>query len=311
MLKYLITTFVTLLVGATIYLSRIVNPDLQLISYINLFLYVGLIFLALQVISKDTHFRSIFINLSLFFFINIIQSTAYTYIQIFGDEYSSMKYYVHWVMIMNLVISFTVLFIVCKYLFVHKKTIFHYLATAGVVLPIWLVLYFPFLRNIDYLYDTGQSLTNAYMFYQPLFMRAMVINLITLVGIGIFFYSKIRNDHPFGYYLDTMMFGFLLLVSFEILHQLSSVTNLLLYSLGQYATCMVLIFMGISLVLRYRFISGYAGAFYESQIVSDRPFVNHRPGLFDRFIRWNFFNSEEIKKGIFLEIPKAHYKPKV
>jgi len=305
MLKYIITAFVTLLVGATIYLCRIVNPDLQLISYINLLLCAGLIFLTLQVISKDTHFRSIFINLSLFFFINIIQSTAYTYIQIFGDKRSEMKCYVHWVMIMNLVISFTVLFVVCKYLFVHKKTIFHYLATAGVVLPIWLVLYFPVLLSIDYLYDTGQS------FYQPLFMRAMVINLITLVGIGIFFYSKIRNDHPFGYYLDTLMFGFLLLVSFEILHQLSLVTNRLLFNLGQYATCMVLIFMGISLVLRYRFISGYAGAFYESQIVSDRPFVNHRPGLFDRFIRWNFFNSEAIKKGIFLEVPKAHYKPKI
>jgi hypothetical protein len=311
MFKYLFTSLVILLVGITIYLNNLVYPDLSIITHINLVLYAGLIFLSLQVISKDAYYRSIFINLTLFFLLNIVQSTATTFNQIFGDEYSSVEYYIRWVMGMNLAVAFTVLFIACKYLFVHKKTIFHYLCTAVVVLPLWLVAYSPFLSNINYLYDTGRPLTDAYLFYQPLFIRSMVINAVALAGIVVFFYAKVRNDHPFGYYLDMLMFGFLLLVSFEILHHFSHITNRILFNLGQYATCIVLLFMGLSLALRFRFINGYAGAFYESQIVSDSPFVDHRPGLFDRFIRWNFFNSKEIKQGIFLEVPKGEYKPKI
>ncbi|KPL08067.1 hypothetical protein AMJ86_02030 [bacterium SM23_57] len=311
MFKYLLTALITLLVGVTIYLNGLAYPELQLITHINLLLYAGLIFLSLQVISKDTHYRSIFVNLTLFFILNIIQSTAFTFNQIFGDVDFSVQYYVRWVLFMNLAVAFTVVFIVCKYLFVYKKTLSHYLITAAVVVPIWLMSYFPFLADINYLYTTGHPVKDAYMFYQPLFFRSMVVNIVVLVSIGVFFYAKIRHDHAFGYYLDTLMFGFLLLVSFEILHHLSHITNRLLFNLGQYATCMVLIFMGLSLVLRYRFISEHAGAFYESQILSDSPFVDHRPGLFDRFIRWNFFNTKEIKKGIFLEVPKGEYKPKI
>lgn len=311
MLKYLLTALVTLLVGVTIYLNSLVDPELQPITHINLLLYAGLIFLSLRVISKDPHYRSVFVNLTLFFLINIVQSTAFTFNQIFGDVNTSVQYYIRWVLFMNLAVAFTVVFIMCKYLFVNKKTYSHYLMTAGIVLPVWLMCYLPFLININYLYTLGQPTNDMYLFYKPLFVRSMLIDLMALVSIGVFFHAKLRHDHPFGYYLDTLMFGFLLLVSFEILHHFSHITNRLLFNLGQYATCMVLIFMGFSLVLRYRFISGHAGAFYESQILSDSPFVDHRPGLFDRFIRWNFFNSKEIKKGIFLEVPKGEYRPKI
>jgi len=311
MFKYVLTALITLLVGATIYLNSLVFPELQLITHINLLLYVGLIFLSLQVISKDIHYRSIFVNLTLFFLINIVQSTAFTLNHIFGDVDSSVQYYVRWVMFMNLAVLFTVVFVVCKYRLVQKKTLSLYMITAGIVLPIWLLSYLPFLTNINYLYTTGHPTGDYYLFYKPLFFRSMLVDLAALVAIGVFFYAKLRHDHAFGYYLDTLMFGFLLLVSFEILHHFSHITNRLLFNLGQYATCMVLIFMGFSLVLRYRFISGYAGAFYESQILSDSPFVDHRPGLFDRFIRWNFFNTKAIKKGIFLEVPKGEYRPKI
>ncbi len=311
MYKYIITALVTLLVGATIYLNGLVYPELQMITHINLLLYVALIFLSLQIISKDTHFRFIFLNLTLFFLLNIVQSTAITLNQIFGDDITSVQYYVRWVMLMNLAICFTVMFILCKYLFVNKKTLFHYFATAGIVLPLWLVSFYPMLMDANYLFVAGKEAADAYTFYQPLFMRSMIMNLITLAGIGAFFFVKLRHDNPFGYYLDTLMFGFLLLISFEVLHNMSHITNRLLFNLGQYATCMVLVFMGLALILRYRFIKGYAGAFYESQILSDSPFVDHRPGFFDRFIRWNFFDSKAIKKGIFLEVPKGEYKPKI
>jgi hypothetical protein len=311
MLKYILTALVILLVGATIHLNKIVNPELQLVSSINLVLYVGLIFLALQIISKDTHFRSIFINLLVFFLINIVQSTAFTLNQIFGDEYSPMKNYVRWVIIMNLATCFIVLFILSKYLFPHKKTMFHYLSSAGVVLPIWLVLYFPFLQSINFIYHTGQPWTDPYLFYHPLFVRSIVMNLVALAAAGVFFYVKLRHDHPFGYCVDTLMFWLSFLVGFDVLHYLSRITNQPLFNFGQWATFLVLIFMGITLGLRLWFLSRHAGVFYESQIVSDRPFVDRRPGLFDRFIRWNFFSTEEIKKEIFLEVPKGDYKPKI
>ncbi len=311
MYKYLITALVTLLVGATIYLNGLVYPELQMITHINLLLYVALIFFSLQVISKDTHFRSIFLNLTLFFLLNIVHSTALTLDQIFGNEFTSPRLYARWVMLMNLMVSIALIFILCKYLFVQKNTLFHYLATAGIVLPLWLVSFYPMLMDINFLFVVGKDAPDDYTFYQPLFMRSMIMYLITLAGIGAFFFVKLRHDNPFGYYLDTLMFGFLLLISFEILHNMSHITNRLLFNLGQYATCMVLVFMGLSLVLRYRFIKGYAGAFYESQILSDSPFVDHRPGFFDRFIRWNFFDSKAIKKGIFLEVPKGEYKPKI
>jgi hypothetical protein len=311
MFKYVLTTLITLLVGVTIYLNNLVYPEIQLITHINLLLYAGLIFLSLRVISKDTHYRSIFVNLTLFFLLNIVQSTAFTLNQIFGDMESSVEYYVRWVMFMNLAVFFSVVFIVCKYLLVNKKTSSLYLITAGIVLPIWLLSYLPFVINIKYLYTIGSQASDYYVFYKPLFFRSLLVDLAALAAIAVFFQAKLRHDHAFGYYLDTLMFGFLMLVSFEILHYFSHITNQLLFNLGQYATCMVLIFMGFSLVLRYRFISGYAGAFYESQILSDSPFVDHRPGLFDRFIRWNFFNTKAIKKGIFLEVPKGEYRPKI
>jgi hypothetical protein len=311
MFKYVLTALITLLVGATIYLNSLVYPEIQIITHINLLLYAGLIFLSLQVISKDTHYRSIFVNLTLFFLLNIVQSTAFTLNQIYGDVESSVEYYVRWVMFMNLAVFFSVVFILGKYLLVNKKTSSLYLITAGVVLPIWLLSYLPFVINISYLYAVGNPTGDYYLFYKPLFFRSLLVDLAALVALGTFFYAKLRNDHAFGYYLDTLMFGFLMLVSFELLHHFSHITNRLLFNLGQYATCMVLIFMGFSLVLRYRFISGYAGAFYESQILSDSPFVDHRPGLFDRFIRWNFFNTKAIKKGIFLEVPKGEYRPKI
>lgn len=311
MLKYVITALVALLVGVTIYLNGLVYPELQMITHVNLLLYVALIFLSLLVISKDTHYRSIFINLAILFLLNVVQSTALTLDQIFGDEYSGPRLYTRWVMLMNLTVSFTVIFILCKYIFAQKNTLFHYLTAAGIVLPLWLVSYFPFLLDTNYIFLLGENATDDYSFYQPLFSRSMVMNLWTLAAIGAFFFRKLRNDNPFGYYIDTLMFGFLMLISFEVLHNMSHITSRLLFNIGQYATCMVLVFMGSSLVLRYRFIKGYAGAFYESQILSDSPFVDHRPGFFDRFIRWNFFDSKAIKKGIFLEVPKGEYKPKI
>jgi hypothetical protein len=217
--------------------------------------------------------------------------------------------YVYSTMLLPLFMCWTVVYVLYAYILSDWSRLHRTLLTLITVLPVWLVAFTPYYLDPRALALTA-GLGDAASYYAPLYDRAIYVDLLSLSAIATFFLVKLRSDRIIGVYIDTLMFWFCLLIIFQILYNFNRVTSSYFFNISQYAATGTLLMLAGTLVMRLRFLSQAAGIVYESQIVSPDPFVGRRSGLFDRFIRRNFFNSKAIEKWLFLKKPKGRIRPK-
>ena len=293
--------FIAALTFAAIFVAG--KSGVSVESLINTVLYGLLSLLAVLVLRREQHFRSVFYQLWFLF-------TSFTIIislQIFSVHFSSpylqSDIYVYSTMLLPLLVCWTVVYVLMEYVFADWTLLRRILLTLAFVLPVWLAAFYPYYFDPRALALAPQA-SNPLLYYHPLYIRAAYVNFLSLSAVGTFFVIKLTSDKATAVYVDTLMFWFSLFVIFEILYNLANVTSLSIFSISQYAAMGTLLLIAGTFVMRLRFLS-HAGIFYESQILSPDPLVGRRSGFFDRFIRGNFFDSKAIAKRIFLETPRG------
>jgi hypothetical protein len=278
-------------------------------SLINTVLYGFLSLLTVVVLQRERHFRGIFYQMCLLFtgFILIIALRVFS--SPLRDLGLRSDIYVYSTMLLPLLVCWTVVYVLYAYLFSGWTRSRLLILTLLTVLPVWLITFYPYYVDPRAL-ALGREASNAFLYYRPLYERAVFVNLLALSALATFFIFKFQSDRPFGVYIDTLMVWFSLFVSFEILYGFTYVSNLSIFTMSQYAATGTLLMMAATFLLRLRFLSQTAGVLYESQIISDKPFVGRRAGMFDRFIRGSFFDSKAIEKRLYLETPRGRVSPR-
>ncbi len=272
-------------------------------SLINTVLYGLLSLLAVLVLRREQHFRSVFYQLWFLFTGFTIIISLQIFSVLFSNPYLQSDIYVYSTMLLPLFVCWTVVYVLMGYIFADWSPLRRMLLTLAIVLPIWLAAFYPYYIDPRALALAPQA-SNPLLYYQPLYIHAAYVNFLSLSAVGTFFVIKLRSDRATPVYVDTLMFWFSLFVIFEILYNFANATNFSIFTISQYAAMGTLLLIAGTFVMRLRFLS-HAGIFYESQILSPDPLVGRRSGFFDRFIRGNFFNSKAIAKRIFLETPRG------
>ena len=273
-------------------------------SLINTVLYGLLSLLAVLVLQREQHFRSVFYQMwFLFTSFTIIVSLQFFSVH-FSSLYLQSDIYVYSTMLLPLFVCWTVVYVLMEYIFADWSLLRRMMLTLAIVLPVWLVAFYPYYIDPRALALAPQA-SNPLLYYHPLYVRAVYVNFLSLSAVGTFFVIKLSSDKATAVYVDTLMFWFSLFVIFEILYNFANATNFSIFTISQYAAMGTLLLIAGTFVMRLRFLSQAAGAFYESQILSAVPFVGRRAGFFDRFIRGNFFNSKALAKRIFLDTPQG------
>ncbi len=278
-------------------------------SLINVVLYGFLSLLAVIVLQRERQFRGIFYQMWLLFtgFALIVALRAFS--RLSPNLYVQSDIYVYSTMFLPLLVCWAVVYVLYTYVFSDWSQARRLTLTLLTVLPVWLIAFYPYYIDPRAL-ALGPGASNPLLYYLPLYERGVFVDLLSLSALATFFVFKFRSDRPFGVYIDTLMVWFSLFVSFQILYGFSNVSNLSIFTMSQYAATGTLLMMAATFLLRLHFLSQTAGVLYESQIVSDKPFVGRRSGMFDRFIRGNFFDSEAIEKRLFLETPRGRISPR-
>lgn len=289
------------LTAAAVYVAgRAGEPPVTLVS---VSLYGLLALLSAIALQREQHFRGIFYQMC-FLFTSFNLLIAIRAFSTFLPGNTQSDIYVYSTMLLPLFMCWTAVYVLYAYAFHDWSESRRIFLTLLTVLPLWLIAFWPYYfapRALPSIPEGAPGL----LYYRPLIDRATFVNLMSLSAILVFFLIKLRSDKTIGVYIDTLMFWFCVFVIFEILFDFGNVTNYAVLKKSQFPAAATLAMLAVTFVLRVRFLSQAAGKLYESQLVSPEPFIGRRSGIFDRFIRGNFFNSKANKKRLFLETPRG------
>jgi hypothetical protein len=135
------------------------------------------------------------------------------------------------------------------------------------------------------------------LFWKPLNLGTMYVNLM-LVGLLIVFYvGKFLHDRPQGAYLEKITFLLFLLCSLEVLHQWAFIKSVdaqlyhSIVSIGQYLIIAVLLALVYVCSVRLRFLASPIGQYYERQILLHPEKISRWRDEIDRLVLKSFLQK--------------------
>lgn len=161
------------------------------------------------------------------------------------------------------------------------------------------------LRRIEQLapYLAGENW--QVLFYKPLYLDIISMNVMLIGFIALFFGYQYKKDPPQGAYIDKIMFLFLLLSSMEILHNWGFIRSLewtsynSMATIGQYITFFIELLIVLFFSLRLRFVTSVQGEFYETELASNPQQVTRWRDWVDEFVLAQFFNFKLFNGRLF------------
>jgi len=145
----------------------------------------------------------------------------------------------------------------------------------------------------------------ACLYYKPLFLSNISMNVLCVVFVFLFFGFKYKNDPPQGAYIEKIIFLFLPYCSLEILHHYAYIKSVEYGSLldvqeiGGYLTLVNLVLLLVFFSLRLRFITSVKGEFYERELVSDAEHISRWRDAFDNLVVRHFLNPKAVHGRLF------------
>jgi hypothetical protein len=161
------------------------------------------------------------------------------------------------------------------------------------------------LNRIEVLIPYLQNDSWMVLFYKPIYLNTIYMNVMLIGCILLFFGYQYKKDPPQGAYIDKIMFLLLLFSSMEILHhwgyiksvEYGSMTEL--FDIGQYVTFLVEILMVLFFSLRLQFISSVQGEFYETELATNPAQVTRWRDWVDNIVLSHFFNFKVFNGRLF------------
>ncbi len=234
------------------------NPNLQ--NWLNISLYFLLFLFSITIFLKEKNNRDVFFNLSLFLFIvsvsflNFFMGPEY----LFGNNKTLYYFYEYKNIIFCFLINFVIVYIVLKYLFYKIKPLHTYLLSLGILLPVLIYHFIPYLKNPDFIFTLG----NHYL--GDLYRRLFLVNAITLPFIFIYGYILYKKDRSIGEYINELMAFFFIFNVIESIDKLSVVYNFNIPLMSQHILTLNLLFLTFILFKKMCFLCSDYGQFYES-----------------------------------------------
>jgi len=161
------------------------------------------------------------------------------------------------------------------------------------------------IKRIEYLLPYLEGRNWLILFYKPLYMSNIYMNVMFIVFILLFFGYQYKKDPPQGAYIDKIMFLLLLFSSMEILHNWGYIKTVEyslwgeLFSVGQYITVLIELLMVLFFSLRLKFITSVQGEFYETELATNPHQVSRWRDWVDNLILAHFFNFRLFNGRLF------------
>ncbi len=161
------------------------------------------------------------------------------------------------------------------------------------------------MRRIDELLPYLDGDNWKVLFFKPMFLKLIHMNVMLIGFIILFFGYQYKKDPPQGAYIDKIMFLFLLFCSMEIVHnwgfiksvEWSSVSEM--FTIGQYVTLVIVLLMVLFFSLRLRFISSVQGEFYEAELAEHPQQISRWRDWVDNMVLAKFFNFKMFNGRLF------------
>jgi hypothetical protein len=164
------------------------------------------------------------------------------------------------------------------------------------------------MKRIEFLLPYLEGDNYRILFYKPLYLSVIFMNVSMIFFMMLFFGYQYRKDPPQGAYIDKIVFVFLLFVSTEILHfwgymkSLEWSNYLDIFSIGQYITSILLILMAVFFSLRLRFIVSPPGEFYETELASNPSRISRWRDWIDTIIIAKFLSLKPLQGRLFQQV---------
>ncbi|MBI1803018.1 MAG: hypothetical protein HYR77_00990 [Ignavibacteria bacterium] len=161
------------------------------------------------------------------------------------------------------------------------------------------------IKRIEYLLPYLERNNWRILFFKPLYLSNIYMNVMFIVFILLFFGYQYKKDPPQGAYIDKIMFLLLLFSSMEILHfwgYIKTVEYSLwdeLFSVGQYITVLIELLMVFFFSLRLKFITSVQGEFYETELAANPQQISRWRDWVDNLILAHFFNFKLFNGRLF------------
>jgi hypothetical protein len=256
---------------------------------------------------QEKHYRSIFFQFWIFYAMLSLIAPALFHFTYWYQGNGGIYAYVYVLIICHFLQSWIVVNILLTYVFRDEKRMTVNAITALVVLPLCLWLLWPLWLRPETVITFAEN-GDYTVSYRSLELSLIWVNSFSILVLLAFFLHKLRTDKPIGAYADTLLFLFGMMIVFETVEYISSVTEIQLLSMSQWVYGLIAAAMIVTLLLRLKFKSQTIADYYESQCISDNPDIDRRVGSFDRIIIRCFFNPEKVSKEVFLGVGRKKMK---
>jgi len=313
-----------------------------------------LFIICLYIVRSSSHqSKPIFFNFSLVFFLGFL---CFNHIFVGTTLWKDSPYaiiYFHTLTKIGFgfVLCVALLYLGIDYFFSKRKTFQKYLLTLSITVPLFVLLFKPYIAEPLSLYTTDEyakyrvvkntfntlsesgieptgaaiqqalagttelSITAAevenlrkylspgaetILFWKPLNVNLLYINLFLVAFLGIFVLHKYWNDKPHPAYLEKIAILFIFWCAFDafhywaFLHTDSLALYITLFNISQYVNIFLVLLMVYVFSVRLRFVLSPGGQYYEEELLLHPEGISRWRDEIDTLILNSFFTSKKL-----------------
>ncbi len=244
-----------------IIISNLPHEPVPILTWLNCSIYFFLFIQCLFLIKQDKYNKLVFLNISLF---ALFHSLSFVCLFIgddnfIGNDYHAWFFYEYINIIQTFVFVFCIVYICIKYLFKSLNALQIYGISLGIILPIFLWHFYPFLMDKEYILEIDEA-----FFYKSILL-ADFLPLLFLMLYGIILY---KYDRSIGEHINTIVVCFFIMIILDITGLIGNIYDITIFSLTQYILLITLSLFLVTAIRLLNYVYSQFGQFYNSIVIS-------------------------------------------
>lgn len=245
-----------------IVMSNIQHQSMPVMSWLNCSLFFLIFLQCVIIVRKENKNRGIFFNiaaLSLLASLSFVNSFIGTG-HLLGNDFDAYYVFQYRKMIVTFLLGLAVTYILVRYVFISLNTLKSYLVTLAILLPVFLLNFWPFLADKNYLVNLPD---NGPFYKAILYFTSFSFLVVWLYGVFLY-----KNERSLGEHVNVLMVCFFFMTLFDIIDSFGLIYRIKLFSLSQYLLLIIHSFFIVTLIRRLNFVYSDFGRFYDSLVMT-------------------------------------------
>jgi len=265
-------------------MSNIQHQSMPVMSWLNCSLFFVIFLQCVFIFRKETSNRGIFFNIAALAllgslsFVNSFIGTGH----LIGNDFHAYYVFQYRKMIVTFLLGLAVTYILVRYVFVSLNTLKSYLVTLAIVLPVFLLNFWPFLMDKDYLVNLPDN--------GPFYKAILYFTSFSFLSVWLYGVFLYKNERSLGEHVNVLMVCFFFMTLFDIIDCFGLIYGIKLFSLSQYLLLIIHTFFILTLVRRLNFVCSTFGHFYDSIVTSGNnlgvPIRRKKSTYATAFVKW-------------------------